>query len=93
MQRSWSGNLADLNTLTASTVAKQGATGVFVTKFRTLTMWWAGMVRRLYWWWYVWGEGGGETICGLCAAPLRRVWRVSDLLVACSLRTQSKRAC
>ena len=74
MRRSWSGNLADLNTLTALTVAKQGATGVFVTKFRTLTVWWVGMVQRLYWW-CVEGGGGGETLCRLCSTTAPRMAR------------------
>ena len=37
------------------------------------------------------GEGEERPSAG-CAAPLRRAWRVSDLLVACSLRRRSKRA-
>ena len=78
MRRSWSGNLADLNTLTASTVAKQGATGVFVTKFRTLTVWRLGMVQRLYWW-YVRGGGGGEVICWLCSTTAPRMARFEPL--------------
>ena len=37
------------------------------------------------------GEGEERPSAG-CAAPLRRAWRVSGLLVACSLRRRSKRA-
>ena len=90
MRRSWSGNLAYLNTLTASMVAKQGATGVFVTKFRTLTMWWVGMVQRLYWW-CVWGGVGRRdhlrVVQHHCAA--HGAFQTSWSRVACARRANA----